>query len=133
MKVNKEKIKEIGQRYNLDLLLLFGSQMKDRKHIHQESDFDIAYLSKRELRGKEMVELNCDLIDIFATDRIDMVNLKRADPLLLKKILENTQLLYGKKSDLAKLRLHSFHRYLDYQKYFDLEEKFCHQFLEQFR
>lgn len=41
----KHKIEKISQKYSLDLLLLFGSQVTGQ--IHKESDFDVAYIAKK--------------------------------------------------------------------------------------
>jgi len=71
VKSHKEKIKEIAKKYDLDLVLLFGSQVKDKKYLHQESDFDIAYLSKKDLNLMEEAQLICDLMPIFKSEKID--------------------------------------------------------------
>ena len=42
----KEKIKKLARKYQLKVVILFGSQVK-RKALHQESDFDVAYLSEK--------------------------------------------------------------------------------------
>ena len=84
-KISPQKlIKKIAQKYNLELILLFGSRVNGK--ISKESDFDIAYLSKRELNMEEEVGLNCDLMRIFQSDMVDLTNVRRANPLLLKKI-----------------------------------------------
>jgi len=57
----KEKIKRLAGKYQLKLMVLFGSQAK-RKRVHKESDFDVAYLSKKDLSGKKIIDLNCDLM-----------------------------------------------------------------------
>jgi len=43
----KEKLmREIAQKYDLRLVLLFGSQV-DGKQLHNESDFDVAYKQEK--------------------------------------------------------------------------------------
>ncbi len=121
MEREKEQLNKLAKKYDLKLLLVFGSQA-DKKNLHQESDFDIAYLSKRELGGKELIDLNCSLADIFDNDKIDMVNLKKADPLLRYKIAERNKLLFGNKLDYLEFKATAFRIYIDSEPLFDLED-----------
>lgn len=134
----KTSLKRVAKIHKIKLILLFGSQVN--KKNHQMSDLDIGILSeknseKNNLNFKEFTEILMALREILPaqptqeTQQIDLVVINHADPLFLKKILENAKLLYGKKKDFLNLKLYSFHRYLDYQKYLDLEEKFCHRFI----
>ncbi|RJQ31015.1 nucleotidyltransferase domain-containing protein [Candidatus Parcubacteria bacterium] len=41
----REKIKNMAEKYGLKLVLLFGSRVKGK--VHEESDYDIAYLSDK--------------------------------------------------------------------------------------
>ncbi|MBU2578882.1 hypothetical protein KKA09_02080 [Patescibacteria group bacterium] len=120
----KQNFEKIAKKYELDLLLLFGSQVKNKKYIHQESDFDIAFATtaKKELNGKELIDLNCDLIDIFNCDRIDMVNLKNEDPFLRQEIAKNSQLLFGDEMDYLEFKAFAFRDYIDHQSLFDLQD-----------
>ena len=127
-KKNQKEIEKIARRYNLSLILAFGSQITGK--IHPDSDLDIAVLGKKILNQENYSALLFDLIKIFPEKEIDLVIINHADPLLLKKVLENCRLLYGSKRELANLKMYSFHRYCDYQKYFNLEEKFVHQFIK---
>jgi len=129
--ISKQEIslKKLARKYKIRLILLFGSQVNNK--IHQMSDLDISVLFEEEkINFKNISQVIMDLGDIFPEQKVDVAIINHADPLFLKKILEKCRLFYGKKSDLVKLKLYSFHSYLDYQKYFDLEEKFCHQFLK---
>lgn len=118
---HNQKIKQIGEKYNLNLFLLFGSQVKGKKNLHQESDFDVAYLSKKKLTGKEQIELNCDLMNIFESDRIDMVNLKNVNSFLRQEIAKNNQLLFGDELDYLEFKAFAFRDYIDHQSLFDLQ------------
>ena len=130
-KISPQKlIKKIAQKYNLELILLFGSRVNGK--ISKESDFDIAYLSKRELNMEEEVGLNCDLMRIFQSDMVDLTNVRRANPLLLKKISDNALLLFGSPSRFTEFRLKAFKYSQDYLPYFKLEERGVNQYLKQF-
>lgn len=121
LRTKREKlIKKIAQKYDLELLLLFGSKVSGR--THQESDFDIAYLSRKELSGKEMIDLNCDLMDVFESDRIDTVDLKKASPLLGYEISKNCQLLFGKELEFLEFKAVAFKKYIDAGPLFKLQD-----------
>lgn len=126
-KEQKNRIKKIAEKYNLKLVLVFGSYVNG--NTHPQSDLDIAVLSEKDFDFSKHCSLVCDFEKIFSGRNIDLVLLNRANPLLLKKILENCQIIHGKKKILESLKLYSFHRYCDYQKYFDLERKFVNQFI----
>jgi len=133
MEKEKKQFNKIAEKYGLKLLLLFGSQV-NKKNLHQESDFDIAYLAERELKGREQIDLNCDLMDIFHSDKIDMVNLKNVDPLLRYEIAINSELLYGDGLDYLESNAFAFRTYIDSQRLFDLEDILVekrHKLLEQ--
>ncbi len=122
MKIENQKIKNIAKKYDLNLLLLFGSQAKDKKFLHKESDFDIAYRSKKDLSGKEIIDLNCDFIDFFHCDRIDLVDLKKDNPLLKYEIAQNSKLLYGEEIDYLEFKALAFRKYVDSQPLFKLQD-----------
>jgi len=88
----KEKINQLAQKYHLKMILLFGSQVSGK--LNQESDIDIAFLSKKNLSFKQEYFLNYELTNIFQNHQIDTTNLRKAPPLLMKEILNNSQILY---------------------------------------
>ena len=121
----EENIKDIAEKYGLKLLLLFGSRAKDEKYIREDSDFDIAYLSEKDLDANREIELNCDLINIFGSDKVDLVNIKKAQPLLLFAITNDCKVLFEKTFFIfSSLRVCAFRRYIDTKPFY--EEKFIH-------
>ncbi len=112
----KQKIIEkIAQEFSLDLLLLFGSRVKGQ--IHKESDYDIAYLSHRLLDLDEEGRLILSLLPV-AEERderlINLVNIKKAPPLLLYGMTLNCQVLYEKEpTEFASLRASAFKKYVE--------------------
>lgn len=121
MKKEKEQLNKIAKKYDLKLLLLFGSQV-DKKSLHQESDFDIAYFSRRELDGRELIDLNCDLMDVFVDDKVDIVDLKKADPLLKYQISVKSKLFFGDIMDYLGFKALSFKEYIDHTSLFEIED-----------
>ena len=108
----KQLMDKVVHKYSLELVLFFGSRISGE--IHKQSDFDIAYLSKKDLKLTEEAKLVCDLMPIFKSEKIDLVNLKKASPLLLFTITNDCQVLYQKNLLLfPSLRVYAFKRYIE--------------------
>lgn len=86
---NRQNIKVLAEKYQLELVVLFGSQATGRTHA--KSDVDIAVLSKNDLNlGKLMLEFD----DIFQRDDVEVVNLGTASPTTMYVMVRDGQLLY---------------------------------------
>ena len=86
----KHKIGDLAKKYQLKLILLFGSRATGK--IHKESDYDVAYLPSGNLSYDQEIDINLQFIGIFSYDRIDTVDLRKASPLLLFGIFKNNSL-----------------------------------------
>jgi uncharacterized protein len=119
----KQKIKEVAGKYRLKLVLLFGSQATGK--IHNESDFDIAYFPEKNLSFDEEIDINFQFTLIFPQKdcRVDTVDIKHANPLLIFRISKENILLYGSREDFMKFKLRAFKMYNDYAPYFEMEKK----------
>ena len=120
LKINKGKIKEIAQKYNLEMVLFFGSQVNGR--TKPDSDIDIAYSAQKLLSTDEKIGLNNELCDLFHKDIVDQVDIRNANPLLLHEISTNSQLLFGKEIDYIKFRTRAFRVFIDSESLFKLKE-----------
>lgn len=112
----KEKyIKKLAQEYSLELLLLFGSRVSGQ--IHKESDYDIAYLSKRKFDLEEEGKLIIKLLPVIGEQDerlINLVNIKKTSPLLLYAITSNAQILFEKEPAIfSSLRAYAFKKYIE--------------------
>jgi len=131
VKTYKEKINKIAKKYDLDLILLFGSRLREKKYLQRESDFDIAYLSKKDLNLMEEAKLICDLMPIFKSDKVDLVNLKRANPLLMKQIFENHKVLFCRNLKIYyQYKIYAERRYAEAKPLFQLTEELIKSFLK---
>jgi predicted nucleotidyltransferase len=111
---NIKILQNTAEKYNLNLLLLFGSRVDEKKFLTEESDFDIAYLSAKDLDLEEEAKLICDLMPIFRSENIDLVNLKKASPFLFYSIFQNCQVLYADNPLLFYyLRSYAFKKYIE--------------------
>lgn len=128
LKYSKKNINEIAKKFKLKLILIFGSYAKNT--FNKESDLDIAVLADCRLNFKEYKELYSELSIIFSYN-IDLTFLREADPLLMKQVIENCQLIYeDKKNRFSEYRVYAYKRYMDHKKFFDLEEKYIKSSLE---
>lgn len=135
MEISKEQkcqIKKIAQKYNLELILLFGSHVSGK--VHPDSDLDIAIQPKgnRDFKFDEHLSLISDLGEVFRGKEIDLTLLNRANPLLLKKISDSALLLFGKKKTFSEFKLKAFKYFQDYLPYFKLEESSIRQLIKHF-
>jgi len=89
----KELIAAVCQKYEVKILLLFGSEVDGR--THKESDVDVAFLGKK-LSFEELAQFNTELQKVFGREKIDTVSLLPLNPLILKRIFDNHQVLYLK-------------------------------------
>lgn len=114
-KQKQEIFKNLAQKYSLELLLLFGSRITGQ--IHKESDYDIAYLSRRRLDLDEEGQLILGLLPIIEErdERlINLINIKKATPLLLYAMTSRCQVLYeSEPTKFATLRAYAFKKYIE--------------------
>lgn len=123
-----EAIRQLAERYGLRLMLLFGSAVSGV--VHAASDIDIAVMfTDREAAVDRYTELHGDLQELFPERSVDLALINGADPLFLKKIMENCMLLYGGQRDLAELKMYAFRRYIDHRKYLKMEGEYIERLL----
>lgn len=89
-------VTELAQGFpGLDLFLLFGSRA--RGDDHSESDWDFAYLAGP---GFDPDDLLAKLVLLLDTDRIDLVDLRRANGLLRYRAAAEGRLLFASRPEL---------------------------------
>lgn len=119
---SKQKLDEIRQKYDLELIVLHGSLVSGL--THDKSDTDVAVLSKNQDQKLDWYVLVSDLNEVFGVDNVDITLLDHANPLLLKTVTDKARLLSGNVADFFKLKLRAFHAYNDYLPYLKLESDF---------
>ncbi len=117
------RLEEIARRHGIRLLLQFGSTVSGRTHARSDVDL-AALLDRATLSLSEHAALLHDLQSLNPDREVDLVLINRADPLLLKKVMEAPRLLYGTVRLVQELRIYAFKRHQDHRKYFDLEREF---------
>jgi predicted nucleotidyltransferase len=91
--INLDCVREIAERFQLDLILLFGSRAKGRARWH--SDYDVAVLdASHPLTHEEQLKLAGEFTLLLRTDDVDLVFLRRAKPLLRYNAVRECIVLY---------------------------------------
>jgi len=124
-------IAKIAAKYDLRLLLLFGSQV-DGKNLHCESDFDVAYLSRRKLDLMEEARMMTEMAPYFHSDNIDLVNLKNAPPLLYYAVFDKCKVLFAEDELLfPTLRIYAFRKFVEMQPIYELQHQRLRDYAKQ--
>jgi uncharacterized protein len=124
----QENLRDIAQKHGIVLALKFGSSVTGREH--PKSDVDLAILLDRSnVTLGEHAELLQGLQPLFPDRELDLALINHADPLFLKKITDNCELLYGPPEKLQALKIYAFKRYQDHARFFEMERRFAERFL----
>jgi uncharacterized protein len=105
------EIMPLIKKYDINLLLTFGSYQTER--FTKDSDIDLGYSAKRDLDSDEELQLLNDLILLYRRDRIDLVNLAKASPLLMFETATHGRLLYEENDSFLRFKLKASARYAD--------------------
>lgn len=124
----KEKASGLAEKYGLDLLLLFGSQVSGK--THKKSDYDLGFVSKQYKNLRELVKMEYEISEILKVGKIDLVDLKKASPILMKSVTDNSILLYQKEPTLyARFKIYALKLFIEARRLFDLREAVIQKFI----
>ena len=124
--VNSQKLTEIARRYNLDLVIVFGSQA--REQVRPGSDIDVAVRWLR--RDWEDVERELALIGelteaIWGDGDLDISFLNGASPLLLFEVACSGVPLYeGQPGDFNLFQSYAARHYYDQSKFAEIQSEY---------
>lgn len=92
----ESKVTELARGFpGLDLLMLFGSRARGDDHL--DSDWDFAYLAGPSFDPDELL---ARLVLLLETDRIDLVDLRRANGLLRYRAAAEGRLLFASRPEV---------------------------------
>ncbi|MEK7161592.1 MAG: nucleotidyltransferase domain-containing protein [Patescibacteria group bacterium] len=96
---------------NPNLFVLFGSQSKG--YSNEVSDFDIGVVMDKPMSLEEKNILSEEIAKEFSfnEDKIDLVDLNEASPLLQMEAAKSGKLLKGSEEDFFKFKLLAWKRY----------------------
>jgi len=94
IRIDQDKLQKLVHRYQLRLLVYYGSYARKKDYDPTKSDIDIAFVSKSSLDRQQLFDLMTDLIILHSKSAIDLVNLSTASGLLKEAIANDGRLLY---------------------------------------
>lgn len=121
----KDRLAPLFDNKGLSLIVLFGSMASGA--VHARSDVDLAFLYDRKV---DILELTNRTSALLGTDKVDVVDLRLADPLLKFAVASTGKIVYerspGVFSEFFSL---AFRRYVDTKKLRDAQEGSVRMFL----
>ena len=110
----------------LRLILLFGSVATGK--VNKKSDIDLAFLFDKPI---DMLALTNRVIRLLRTDNIDVIDLRRASPLLKYSAVRHGKPLYEREPGMFnEFYSLAFRMYVDTRKLRDAQAKAIQQFLK---
>lgn len=123
--VDAEQLTDIAQRYGLDMVVIFGSQVSGQ--IWAGADIDVAVRMQRRAWGDWECELELigELTEAITGDGdLDVAFLNGASPLLLFEVASSGVVLYqAQPTTFAQFQSYAARRYDDSHKFFKLRRK----------
>lgn len=114
---------KLAKKYNLDLIILFGSHASGK--VKPDSDVDIAFKGNEPLSFDDEQDLFGELVKLFERDDIDMVNLNtHSDIILLYEIFTAGKVLFQINDwSFSHLRMRSWFDFQDFKRYFKMSKQ----------
>jgi predicted nucleotidyltransferase len=123
----RNRLVPIFKDEGLKLVLLFGSAVLGK--IHKQSDIDLAFLFDKPV---DILSLTNRVIRLLHADNIDVVDLRRASPLLKFSVVKNGRLLYERQPGMFnEFYSLAFRMYVDSKKLRDAQEIAMRHFLKE--
>jgi len=129
--IDNEKVREIAEKHGLRLLVLFGSQANGKKH--KFSDFDFGFICDKENDYKKRGELEHDLAKLIHCKFVEVVDLKKASPFLLKEVVRNNKVFFEKEFAYEDFFSYAVRTHLYANKLFELQEKLYLQTVNKYK
>lgn len=121
----REQLSPLYENSNLQLVLLFGSVASEQ--TYRKSDIDLAFLYDRRV---DILSLTNRVIRLLHNDTVDVVDLRKARPLLKYSAAKTGQIIYERsKGVFVKFFSLAFKIYVDTKKLREAREKVVKEFL----
>ena len=96
---SRDIIKNIGEKYNLQSIGIFGS--RSRCDYREDSDYDIFVIG--DLTLEEELKLESELENLLKSS-VDLIKIsENTDKLLLKNIVNDAEVIYNKNNSFEKI------------------------------
>ncbi|MBD3203665.1 hypothetical protein GF327_05180 [Candidatus Woesearchaeota archaeon] len=131
IKTKKTELQKIAKKYNLLVLVLFGSRADNT--YSKDSDFDFAFYTKKPMKTEKEISLYEDLVKILETEKIDIININtNHSPIVRKEIFFMGKPIYEVKNGFFDdLKWAAWFDYIDFQKYEVKRRKILEKQLEE--
>ncbi len=121
-KINKERLKNLCQKYNIQLLILHGSYATGK--AEDKSDIDIGILSQEKFDLNNQLNILNDFSEVFG-DKFDPVFLNGAEPLISYQVAIHGKPLFEEtKGIFQRFRIQAVARYMDSKKFRIMEKSY---------
>ncbi|WKZ32053.1 MAG: nucleotidyltransferase domain-containing protein [Thermodesulfobacteriota bacterium] len=121
----KERLAPLFDADGLSLIILFGSMASGA--VHARSDVDLAFLYDDKV---DILELTNRTSALLGINRVDLVDLRLADPLLKFAIAKTGKIVYERSpGEFSEFYSLAFRRYVDTKKLRDAQEGSVRMFL----
>jgi predicted nucleotidyltransferase len=122
----KDRLAPFFKKEGLQLVLLFGSIAKGS--VHGKSDIDLGFLFDEPV---DVLTLTNEVTKLLHSDRVDVVDLRRASPLLRFCAAQKGKVLYERSEGLFNQFFSlAFRTYVDTKKLRDAQGEMIRDFLE---
>lgn len=125
--IKKSELKKIAKKFDLDLVVLFGSQVSGFKG--PKSDTDVAVRRKgKALTWRDEVRLIESLTSVPGLGDMDLVILNNVDPLLMFEVASQGIPLYQRQQvTFTDFQLYAVKRNNDAAKFYRLEQSYLEE------
>jgi predicted nucleotidyltransferase len=122
LKINRERLKKLCQKYHIQLIILHGSYALGR--AEDKSDIDIGILSREKFDLNSKLNILNDFSEVFG-DKFDPVFLNGAEPLISYQVAIHGKPLFEEtEGTFQRFRLQAVARYMDSKKFRDMEKSY---------
>jgi predicted nucleotidyltransferase len=127
--VLKNKIAGVARKHGLSCIVLFGSRATGKTHAL--SDTDIAFMADRDVDYREQFEIQSDFGDALNIGNLELVNMRRVSPLLMRQIADKGKLLYeDRRGRFVGFRILSFKLYVETAPLRRMRENYLTRFIQ---
>ena len=100
--IDENKLEQIVQKYDLRLLVYYGSYARQHDYDPNHSDIDLAFISRQTLDARQLYDFMTDLILLHKKSDLHLVNLQTASGLLKQAVAQDGMVLYEEKKGYFK-------------------------------
>lgn len=126
----KKKIKKVAEKYNLKLVILYGSHA--RGAAKETSDIDIAVLGAVSLDFDAVLAITGEFSSIFESNAVDVKSLHNVNPFFRYQVTKDGTLLFGGERGFISFKAYAFRDYIDSRSLLRLKEKMVRERVRHF-